>query len=34
MYAVDKHRFEAVEFASKRTWTTGVPNALFTLAVA
>jgi len=34
MYDTSKHRFDAVEFTSKRTWTTGVANALFTLAVA
>ena len=34
MYSTDKHRHEAVEFTSKRTWTTGVANALFTLSVA
>jgi len=34
MYAVDKHRFDAVEFTSKRTWTSGAANPLWTLAVA
>jgi hypothetical protein len=34
MYSTDKHRHEAVEFTSKRTWTSGVGNALWTLAVA
>ena len=34
MYATSKHRFDAIEFTSKRTWTTGAANALFTLAVA
>ena len=34
MYGVDKHRFEAIEFTSKRTWTSGAANALFTLAAA
>lgn len=34
MYGVDKHRLEAVEFTSKRTWTSGVGNALWVLAVA
>src|SRR6266404_63490 len=34
MYSTGKHRFDAVEFTSKRTWTSGAANALFTLAVA
>jgi hypothetical protein len=34
MYSASKHRFDAVEFTSKRTWTSGAANALFTLAVA
>lgn len=34
VYSTSKHRFDAVEFTSKRTWTTGTANALFTLALA
>ncbi|MDB6064945.1 MAG: hypothetical protein JWR26_1153 [Pedosphaera sp.] len=34
MYSTDKHRHEAVEFTSKRTWTSGGTNALWTLSVA
>ena len=34
MYSTNKHRFDAVEFTSKRTWTGGAANALFSLAVA
>jgi hypothetical protein len=34
MYSTSKHRFDAVAFTSKRTWTSGAANALFTLAVA
>ena len=34
MYSASKHRFDAVEFTSKRTWTSGAANALWTLAVA
>ena len=33
MYATNKHRFDAVEFTSKRTWTSGTANALWTLAL-
>lgn len=33
MYDAAKHRFDAVEFTSKRTWTTGTANALWTLTV-
>ena len=33
MYSTKKHRFEAVEFTSKRTWSSGAPNALWTLAL-
>ena len=34
MYSTGKHRFEAVSFTSKRTWSSGAANALFTLAIA
>ena len=34
MYSTGKHRFDAIAFTSKRTWTSGAPNALFTLAIA
>ena len=34
MYGIDKHRYEGVEFTSKRTWTSGTANSLFTMAVA
>lgn len=34
MYSTDKHRHEAVSFTSKRTWTSGAANALWTLATA
>ena len=34
LYSTDKHRHEAIEFTSKRTWTSGVANALFSLSVA
>ena len=34
IYSTDKHRIDAVEFTSKRTWTAGAANALFALAVA
>lgn len=33
-YDVGKHRLMEVEFSSKRTWTSGAANALWTLAVA
>jgi hypothetical protein len=33
MYSAKKHRFEAIEFTSKRTWSSGVANALWTLAL-
>jgi hypothetical protein len=33
MYSTNKHRFDAVEFTSKRTWTSGAANALWTLAL-
>jgi hypothetical protein len=33
MYDAAKHRFDAVEFTSKRTWTSGAANALWTLTV-
>jgi hypothetical protein len=33
MYSTGKHRHDAVEFSSKRTWTAGVANELFTLAI-
>jgi hypothetical protein len=33
MYSTGKHRFDAVEFTSKRTWTSGAANALFTVAI-
>jgi len=34
LYSIDQHRLQAVEFTSKRTWTSGAANALWTLAVA
>ena len=34
MYDTKNHRHDAVEFTSKRTWTTGSPNALFAFSVA
>ena len=34
MYSSGKHRHDALEFTSKRTWTAGVTNALWNLAVA
>src|SRR5882724_5746539 len=34
MYSAGKHRFDAIEFTSKRTWTSGAANALFTLGLA
>jgi hypothetical protein len=34
MYSTNKHRFNAVQFTSKRTWTSGVANPLFVLALA
>jgi hypothetical protein len=34
MYSASKHRFDAVQFTSKRTWTSGAANPLFTLALA
>ena len=34
MYDVAKHRHDAIEFSSKRTWTTGAANALFSFTVA
>ena len=34
MYSTGKHRFDAIEFTSKRTWASGVANALFTLNLA
>ncbi len=34
MYSTGKHRLEAVEFTSKRTWTSGTPNDLWTIAVS
>jgi hypothetical protein len=34
MYSAGKHRFDAVQFTSKRTWTSGAANPLFTLALA
>jgi hypothetical protein len=34
MYSTGKHRHEAVEFTSRRTWTSGAANPLFTLGVA
>ncbi len=33
MYDAAKHRFDAVEFTCKRTWTSGAANPLFTLTV-
>ncbi len=33
-YSASKHRFDAIQFTSKRTWTSGAANALFTLALA
>jgi hypothetical protein len=33
LYSTKKHRFEAVEFTSKRTWASGVASALWTLAL-
>jgi len=33
MYSTGKHRLGPLEFTSKRTWTGGTPNALFTLAI-
>jgi hypothetical protein len=33
IYSTNKHRFEAIEFTSKRTWTSGTANPLFTLAL-
>ncbi len=32
-YNSTKHRFDAVEFTTRRTWTSGAANPLFTLAV-
>jgi hypothetical protein len=34
MCSTGKHRFDAIEFTSKRTWTAGAANALWTLAFA
>jgi hypothetical protein len=34
MYAANKHRFNAVEFSSKRTWTSGVANPLWVITLA
>lgn len=34
LYSTKSHRFEVVEFTSKRTFTAGAANALWTLAVA
>ncbi len=34
MYNVDKHRLDAIGFTSKRTWTAGVANPLWSFAVA
>lgn len=34
MYAANKHRFEAIEFTSKRTWTSGAANPLWTFTLA
>ena len=34
MYASGKHRLGAIEFTSKRTWTSGAANPLWTIAVA
>lgn len=34
MYSTGKHRFDAVQFTSKRTWTSGTANPLFALALA
>ncbi|MDB6022615.1 MAG: hypothetical protein JWQ04_2472 [Pedosphaera sp.] len=34
LYSTGKHRHEAIEFTSKRTWTGGAANALWTLALA
>jgi hypothetical protein len=33
MYSAARHRFAALEFTSKRTWTSGAANPLFTLAI-
>jgi hypothetical protein len=34
MYDAAKHRFDAIEFTSKRTWTSGAANALWNFSVA
>jgi len=34
MYSTGKHRLAAVEFTSKRTWSGGTPNDLWTIAVS
>ena len=33
-YGVDQHRFASLEFTSRRTWTSGAANPLFTLTAA
>lgn len=33
LYSTSKHRFEAVEFTSKRVWTSGAAGALWTMAL-
>jgi hypothetical protein len=33
IYSSTKHRFDAVEFTTRRTWTSGAANPLFTLSV-
>ncbi|GEM_PF-1905727 len=34
MYNIDKHRLDAIGFTSKRTWTAGAANPLFSFTVA
>ena len=34
VYSASKHRFDAIEFTTKRTWTGGIANPLFALALA
>jgi|SRR5579863_7300929 len=34
MYSTGKHRLEAVEFTSRRTWTTSLPNALWSISIS